>query len=261
MPYPIYVIDAFTSERFAGNPAAVVLFDQYPEDVVLQAIAAENNLAETAFPVRRSDGDWDLRWFTPTVEVPLCGHATLASTFVLFTHVIPEARKIVFHTRQSGQLSVHRQGDKISMDFPAKSFDRVEEDLSSLFGTETPEIYKNAAFTMVVLPDAEAVSSFVPDRSRILELDRDGLIITAPGGSQFDCVSRFFTPAHGIDEDPVTGGAHTMIAPYWADRLGRPNLRAYQASARGGSMECRVADGRVEMRGQCAPYMSGQIEV
>lgn len=261
MTVPIYVVDAFTSKRFSGNPAAIVLFDAYPEDAILQAIAAENNLAETAFPVRRSDGNWDLRWFTPTVEVPLCGHATLASAFILFNHIIPEAVEIIFETRQSGPLKITRDGERITMDFPATPSILSDDDLSNLFGESVVEIYRSSAFIMAVLESAEAIRRFVPDKEQILGLNRDGLIITAAGDNGYDCISRFFMPAHGIDEDPVTGSAHTMVIPYWAQRLGRDELRAYQASVRGGELFCKLHGNRVEMSGYCASYLSGWIEV
>jgi PhzF family phenazine biosynthesis protein len=261
MPVPIYVVDAFTTKLFSGNPAAVVLFDAYPEDAILQAIAAENNLAETAYPVRRSDGNWDLRWFTPTVEVPLCGHATLASAYILFNHLIPDATEIIFETRKSGALKVRRDGDLMTMNFPAKMSIPVADDLSHLFGANVVEVRKDSSFIMVVLNSAEAVSEYVFDRDQILSLDRDGVIITAPGDNGYDCVSRFFTPAHGIDEDPVTGGAHCMLIPYWTQRLGKDDLRAYQASARGGELLCKLQHDRVEMSGHCAPYLAGSIEV
>lgn len=261
MLVPIHVVDAFTRDRFGGNPAAVVLFDQYPADPVLQQIAAENNLAETAFPLRHKDGSWELRWFTPTVEVPLCGHATLASAYVVFKHVIPAETEIRFMTRQSGSLLVRRDNDLLTMDFPAKPAERSDDDLSFLFGSQPIEIWKSPAYTMVVLATPEAVANFQPVRDQILALDRDGLIITAPGDSGYDCVSRFFTPAHGIDEDPVTGGAHTMLAPFWANRLGKDSLRAWQASQRGGEIQCKVVGDRVEMAGYCVPYLSGSIEV
>lgn len=257
---PIYVIDAFTTKRFTGNPAAVVLFDDYPDDAVLQAIAAENNLAETAFPVPRGDS-WELRWFTPTVEVPLCGHATLASAHVLFSHVIPDAPEIVFMTRQSGRLTARRSGDAIILDFPARPSEPVDDDLSALFGFPPQAVRTCQASIMAVLDNADMVRAFDPDRAKVLALDRGGLIVTAPGDGGYDCVSRFFVPACGIDEDPVTGGAHTTLAPYWAERLGKEEIRAFQASRRGGEILCRVKGTRVELEGHCVPYLSGMIEV
>lgn len=261
MPIDMHMVDAFSDRNFGGNAAAVVLFERYPEDAVLQAIAAENNQSETAFPVPLDDGRWELRWFTPTVEVPLCGHATLASAYVLFNYVIPEAREIRFQTRQSGVLTVRRDGDFIAMDFPASAGEPYEDDLSPLFGDAVTEVRKTGAFTMAVLRSADDVRAFPFDRDAILALDRAGLIITAPGDGGYDCVSRFFTPAHGIDEDPVTGGAHTMIAPYWSNRLGRTEIRAWQASWRGGGMICRTKGDRVELLGKCTPYFSGTISL
>lgn len=258
---PIYIVDAFTTQRFGGNPAAIVLFDSYPDDSFLQAIAAENNLSETAFPLRRDDGNWDLRWFTPTVEVPLCGHATLASSYILFKHVMPDATEIIFETRQSGTLKIAREGELITMNFPAKQSMPSDDDLSHMFGNSLVEVRKDKAFLMAVLDSADAVRRYVPDRDKILKLDRDGFIITAEGDSEYDCVSRFFTPAHGIDEDPVTGGAHTMLVPYWAQRLGKNELWAYQASSRGGELRCELSGDRVNMSGFCTPYLSGAIEV
>jgi predicted PhzF superfamily epimerase YddE/YHI9 len=261
MQYPIHVIDAFASARFAGNPAAVVLFDRYPDDSLLQSIAAENNLAETAYPVPLGDGRWELRWFTPTVEVPLCGHATLASAHVLFESGLADQKVIEFVTRKSGSLFVRRDGAELSMDFPANPGEAVDEDLRGLFGEQPDAVLKTSRLVMAVLDSADAVRNFAPDRLDVLKLDRGGLIVTAPGDQGHDCVSRFFAPAHGIDEDSVTGSAHTMIAPYWATRLGKPDVRAFQASARGGLLLCRVAGNRVVLRGTCVPYLKGEIEV
>jgi PhzF family phenazine biosynthesis protein len=260
MVCPIHVVDAFATRRFSGNPAAVVLLDEYPADETLQAIAAENNLAETAFPIRRPDGKWDLRWFTPGAEVPLCGHATLASAFVLFEHVIPKVTKIVFVTRSSGELIVHRCEDgALCMDFPANRSVPVALDLGEVITDPPLEVRQADGFLMAVLPTAEAVENFVPDRAAILDLP-ERLIITAPGDKGYDCVSRFFAPHIAIDEDPVTGGAHCVIAPYWAELLGKSDIRAWQASARGGELLCRIAGDRVELRGGCVPYLSGQIK-
>lgn len=255
MSHSIHIVDAFATRPFTGNPAAVVLFDRYPEDAVLQSVAAQNNLAETAYPVPRADGKWDLRWFTPAVEVPLCGHATLASAFVLFREVLPDRDAITFVTRQSGELRVVRGNDGLAMDFPSYSYERSDEDIPGLDGAE---VQVNDRYIMAVLPDADAVRSYLPDFAAIARLDRP-LIVTAPGDGGHDCVSRFFAPADGIDEDPVTGSAHCLIAPYWAARLGKDTIRAWQASPRGGEILCRVGDGRVELRGDCVPYLSGTI--
>ena len=261
MQYSIYVVDAFAARQFSGNPAAVVLLDNYLADNVLQAIAAENNLAETAYPVRRADGKWDLRWFTPGVEVPLCGHATLASAFVLFTHVIPNAQEIVFVTRRSGELLVRRNHNgSLTMDFPANPTTSCDLNLSAVFAQKPTEVRMNSRQIMAVLDSPEMVRECVPSIAAILDLPHN-LIITAPGDNGYDCVSRFFAPHSAIDEDPVTGGAHCAIAPYWAQRLGKTEIRAWQASARGGELLCRVSEDRVFLRGYCVPYLSGRIEI
>lgn len=265
MQYPIHIVDAFAAKPFTGNPAAVVLFDAYPDDAVLQAIAAENNLAETAFPVPRADGKWDLRWFTPAVEVPLCGHATLASAHVIFHHVLPDASQLVFVTRQSGELTVRRDGDgSLTMDFPADPARPFDHDTGAIFATPPVEVRCTANVVMAVLASAADVRGFAPNRDAIMALGHN-LIITAPGDGYgdggFDCVSRFFAPFYAIDEDPVTGSAHCVIAPYWAERLGRNDIRAWQASARGGELLCRVDATRVELKGRCAPYLTGTITV
>lgn len=261
MEFPIHIVDAFASRRFTGNPAAVVLCDAYPAAELLQAIAAENNLAETAFPLPRNDGKWDLRWFTPSVEVPLCGHATLASAFVLFRHVIPEAAEIEFVTRSAGELVVRKEANgELVMDFPANPLTPCNADVSAIFARQPVGLHINDHFIMAVLGEADDVRRFVPDRAAILTLPRN-LIITAPGDGDYDCVSRFFAPANAIDEDPVTGAAHCVIAPYWADKLRKNDIRAWQASPRGGQVLCRVLGDRVQLRGRCVPYLSGRIEL
>jgi len=260
MRYPIHIVDAFATQQFCGNQAAVVLLDQYLADDVLQAIAAENNLAETAFPVSRPDGKWDLRWFTPTVEVPLCGHATLASADVLFTHVMPEADTVTFTTRVSGELVVQRDGEALVMDLPANPASPADLDLGAVLFPAPVEVRWNERFIMAVLDSADAVRGLSPDAAAIGMLPRN-LIVTGPGDDGYDCVSRFFAPRDGIDEDPVTGGAHCVLAPYWAERLGKSAIRAWQASARGGEILCRVIGNRVELTGACVPYLSGTIDL
>lgn len=259
---PIHIVDAFTDRRFAGNSAAVVPLDRYPDDALLQAIAAENNLAETAF-IEPFGDDWNLRWFTPTVEVPLCGHATLASAWVVLNKLQPERHEVRFHTRVSGVLTVRRTEDGLVMDFPAGP--AVPTDISTgmaaaLGGIEAKEVLISPAFLLAILDNAAQVRSLKPDFAAIEKLEREGLIVSAPGDEGYDIVSRFFTPAHGIPEDPVTGGAHCMLTPYWCERLGKPTIRAFQASARGGEMTCTLNGDRVEMHGRCVPYLTGEIE-
>lgn len=260
MGLPLFVVDAFASRPFGGNPAAVVILDEFLGEELLQAIAAENNLSETAFVVRRERARWDIRWFTPTTEVPLCGHATLASAHVLFSRDEPLGDEIVFSTVQAGDLHVAKTGDGIAMNFPAMASVAARDDLGGLLRIRPTAVVKSASYVMAVLPDAAKVREFRPDPQAILTLDRSALIITAPSEGSCDCISRFFGPAIGVDEDPVTGAAHTMIAPYWAARLGRPTIRAFQASRRGGELTCHVADGRVVLTGQAQIYMSGTID-
>jgi PhzF family phenazine biosynthesis protein len=260
MRAPIFQLDAFATRRFAGNPAAVVLLDAYPEDAVLQAIAAENNLAETAFLVRDGE-DYRLRWFTPAVEVPLCGHATLASSAVVMERLEPGRRRVVFHTA-SGALAVDRTGAGYAMDFPARFPAPMEAPagLAAIVGAEPVEVLADAFNYLVVLDGARAVRELSPDIMAIARLDRGGLIVTAPGDAPHDFTSRYFAPAKGIPEDPVTGGAHCALAPYWAARLGKTDLRAWQASQRGGEIACRVEAGRVRLEGGCVFYLQGEIE-
>jgi predicted PhzF superfamily epimerase YddE/YHI9 len=227
MRVPIYQVDAFAVRKFSGNPAAVMPLPAFLDDALLQAIALENNLSETAFLV--SEGrDWQLRWFTPRTEVPLCGHGTLASAWVVTERLDPGCERVVFHTL-SGPLTVQRRGDRFVMDFPTRSPAPVD-----------PPAGLEAA---------------------VGRLDAGGLIVTAPGDQGYDCVSRYFAPAKGIAEDPVTGGAHCALAPFWGARLGKPEIRAYQASARGGAMTCRVRGDRVDLEGGCVFYMEGEAEV
>lgn len=261
MRYPIYQLDAFTTRRFAGNPAAVVVMDAFPADALMQAIAAENNLAETAFLVREGD-DYRLRWFTPTVEVPLCGHATLASGAVVMEHLEAGRTRVVFHTR-SGPLTVTRHGARYTMDFPARASSACEppDGFAAALGAQPREVFANEFNFMAVLNTAAAVRGLQPDLGAIARLDRGGVLVTAAGDEGFDIVSRYFAPAKGIPEDPVTGGAHCMLTPFWCARLGKHELRAYQASARGGEIVCRLNGDRVELEGACAFYLKGEIEV
>jgi len=263
MKMPIFQVDAFANRRFGGNPAAVVLMERFPADDVLQAIAAENNLAETAFLVRRTDGDdYDLRWFTPVVEVPLCGHGTLASAAVVLERLQPARDAVVFHTF-SGPLAVARTAVGYVMDFPARACDPVAApaELAEALGVSPVAAFGNDFNLMAILPSAHAVRMLRPDMAAITRLPRLGVIVTAPGDGGYDFVSRYFAPAKGVPEDPVTGAAHCMLAPYWARRLDKTALRAFQASPRGGEVLCRLAGDRVELEGRCVFYLQGEIEV
>jgi PhzF family phenazine biosynthesis protein len=258
---PIFQIDAFTTRRFAGNPAAVMPMAHFPTDEVMQAIAAENNLAETAFLVPEG-GDYRLRWFTPTVEVPLCGHATLASAAVVMDRLEPRRRAVVFHTA-SGPLTVMRSETGFVMNFPVRLSGRVSPppNLSEALGVAPIEIHADAFNYLALVESAAVVRDLTPDVAAIARLDRGGVIVTALGDGTYDFVSRYFAPAKGIPEDPVTGGAHCALTPFWADRLGKETFRAYQASRRGGELICRLVGNRVELEGQCVFYLEGEVEI
>ena len=261
MSLHLYHVDAFTDRLFGGNPAAVVPLSEWLPDDVMGAIAAENNLSETAFfiPAGDSGVDFHLRWFTPTVEVDLCGHATLASAFVLFSELAWQSDTLRF-TTASGLLPVCRRDDgMITLDFPARPGHGMDlpEGLESAMG-QTVVDFRRAVMNMAVLPDESAVCRVKPDLGYIRHLEGDGLIITAAGDS-CDCVSRYFAPNSGIDEDPVTGSAHCTIAPYWAEKLGKASLRARQVSKRGGDVYCELVDDRVLISGHACLYSEGQL--
>jgi PhzF family phenazine biosynthesis protein len=261
MRAPIYKLDSFTTERFAGNPAAVVVVQTFPDDVTMQSIAAENNLPETAFIARDGD-DYRLRWCTPTVEVPFCGHATLASAAVVMHRLQPERSRVVFHTK-SGPLIVSKSGDGYSMDFPARALSRIAitESVVASLGVTPLELHTdNLKNYLALLDTPQRVRTLTPDLASIARLDCSGMIVTAQGDGDHDFTSRYFAPAKGIPEDPVTGGAHCALTPFWSQRLGKSEFRAYQASARGGSMHCRLDGDRVVIQGDCVFYLAGEIE-
>jgi predicted PhzF superfamily epimerase YddE/YHI9 len=258
---PLHQVDAFTSDVFGGNPAAVVLLEDWLSDEILQSIAAENNLSETAFVVARQD-PCPLRWFTPTVEVDLCGHATLAAAHVLFAHHFPARREVTFHTR-SGDLGVERDGRLLFMDFPSRPARPIDctASLAAAIGAHPREALL-ARDLLAVFDSADDVREFQPDFSRIAALDAFALIVTAPGdGGGVDFVSRFFAPRAGVFEDPVTGSAHCTLIPYWARRLGRTRLAARQLSRRGGEVLCELRGDRVRIGGAVAEYLRGEIDV
>lgn len=263
MRVPIYQLDAFAARRFAGNPAAVMVMEEFPDDGLMRAIAAENNLAETAFLVRDGE-DYRLRWFTPVLEVPLCGHATLASAAVVMERLQPARTRVVFHTA-SGALTVARLQDRYVMDFPARPSERIATPpgLAEALGAAPVETRVNAFNYMVVLDNEQVVRSLAPDLATIARMDRPGVIATAQAdtGGRHDLVSRYFAPAKGVPEDPATGAAHCMLMPYWVPRLGRSELRAFQASPRGGELLCRLRGDRVELEGACVFYLEGEAQL
>lgn len=260
MKLPIYQVDAFAEKLFTGNPAAVVPLHKWPEDPLMQQIAMENNLAETAFFVPRGN-DFEIRWFTPALEINLCGHATLASAFVLFNFLGYKNETITFHSK-SGPLQVSKDGEKLLLDFPSWKPERISDYpellLKGLGNPEIAGVYQHREY-MVELMDENAVHTCQPDFSILKKLDRM-VIITAPG-KKIDFVSRFFAPTAGIDEDPVTGSAHSQLIPFWSEKLGKTVMTGRQLSQRGGTVYCEQKGDRVIMGGTCVFYMRGEIQV
>ncbi len=261
MELPIYQVDAFADRVFAGNPAAVMPLPHWLEDAALQAIAMENNLSETAFLVA-CEGDYELRWFTPSVEVDLCGHATLAAAHALFEHLDHGGNEVRFNTR-SGALRVLREGSLLTLDFPATPLVTTEVDLAicrALGATASEAVIApdNPHAVVYVYEFEQDVAALQPDFAALRAASEHCVIATAPG-EDCDFVSRFFGPQVGIDEDPVTGSAHCALVPYWAKRLGQRSLQARQISARGGSLACELRDGRVLMSGRAVTFMRGVV--
>jgi PhzF family phenazine biosynthesis protein len=259
MDYPIYQVDAFTRERFRGNPAAVVISDGWLPDDVMLAIAAENNLAETAFVVP-AGARFGIRWFTPTVEIALCGHATLASAYVLLAHGYAKHAPLEF-TYGGGTLTVARDGERFVLDFPSHLPTRTDSaaEIGAALGAMPVETHRAHA-QMAVFATERDVRSLKPDMIAVAKLAGYGLIVTAPG-DDCDFVSRFFAPQSGVPEDPVTGSAHCTLIPYWSARLKKTRLHARQVSARGGELWCAAAGDRVTMAGFAAPYLVGRISI
>lgn len=262
MKLDIYQVDAFSAKLFGGNPAAVMPLAQWLDDDLLQAIALENNLSETAYIVRRGE-DYELRWFTPTVEVDLCGHATLASAHVLFCHLGYAADSVRFHTR-SGELLVVRAENGYTLDFPGYSLAETAVDMAvcDALGATASEVInvEGASKQLYVFEFEEDIAGLTPDFAALLAATDDCVIATAPG-NDVDFVSRFFGPQVGIDEDPVTGSAHCALVPYWSARLGMERMSARQISARGGDLDCRYAEGRVFMTGLGVTFMQGEVQL
>jgi PhzF family phenazine biosynthesis protein len=244
---------------FTGNPAAVCPLDAWLPDETMQAIAAENNLSETAFFVPAGDG-YRLRWFTPTTEVDLCGHATLASAYVVFRFLRPGVSEVDFQTQQAGRLRVVRDGELLALDFPARPAApcAMSEALAAGLGRR-PAALLAARDYLAVYDAADDIVALRPDFAALAALDRFAVIVTAPGTGGIDFVSRFFAPARGVDEDPVTGSAHCTLIPYWAERLGKTCLEARQLSRRGGALSCALDGERVSIAGRAALYLEGAI--
>lgn len=257
----IYQIDAFTDQVFHGNPAAVCPLEEWLEDGIMQGIALENNLSETAFFIPKGK-EFHIRWFTPTAEVPLCGHATLASAFVIFTELEPERQTVLFESK-SGPLGVTRKNSLMEMDFPAYQMTPCQDPPDGLFEglkinprevgvvEEDPNYY-------VILKTEEEVREIVPDLNTLACFHPYGVVVTGPG-DKADIVSRYFAPSFGIPEDPATGSIHSALIPYWADRLGKPDIHALQASQREGDLYCRLQGDRVRIGGNAVKYLTGTV--
>ena len=264
MRLKLFQVDAFTDRLFKGNPAAVVPLAEWPETKLLQQIAAENNLSETAFFVKRSD-IFELRWFTPTVEIDLCGHATLAAAWVLQTELGESANPLRFSTR-SGELRVSASGEFLTLDFPSRTpiSCAAPEALAAALGLTRGEVLAaevlEAEDLIVVLKCESDVKRITPNFTAMRELPLRGVVVTAPGDA-VDFVSRWFGPKVGVDEDPVTGSAHTSLTPYWAARTGKARLDARQISDRGGSLVCELVGDRVRLSGAAVTYLRGEITV
>ncbi|MCF8243704.1 MAG: PhzF family phenazine biosynthesis protein [Saprospiraceae bacterium] len=260
MKFLIYQVDAFTDQIFRGNPAAVVPLEDWLPDVTLQQIAAENNLAETAFFLK-NEAEFHLRWFTPATEVDLCGHATVATAHVLWEHLDCGLDEITFHSR-SGILGVKKQDDWYVLDFPTDKIAQVEvpEMAQIALGVKPLEVWKGREDYLLLVENQAVVENIDPDFRQLGKLKARGFIITAVG-KEVDFVSRCFFPAFGIDEDPVTGSAHTTLTPFWANKLGKPELTARQISKRGGYLKCQFQGDRTHISGQAKTYLEGTIEI
>jgi PhzF family phenazine biosynthesis protein len=261
MKIPIYQVDAFTNERFKGNPAAVCPLDSWLPDAVMQNIAQENNLAETAFIVPNGN-EVEIRWFTPTVEVDLCGHATLASAYVLFNELGFAGDQVNFISHRSGPLSVTKNGPILALNFPVDSLTELPVQVVDAIGlSQTPRLVFKGKTDYLFIYDTEAeIVALQPDFEALKSHDVRGIIVTAPGETT-DFVSRFFGPACGVNEDPVTGSAHTTLTPYWAGVLEKTELTARQLSQRTGDLTCKLLGDRVEIAGEAVLYLRGEIDV
>jgi len=260
MKLKVYIANAFSEKKFGGNPAAVVPLNEWLSDKLLQQIAAQNNLPETVYFIPQGD-DYAIRWFTPTVEVNLCGHATLASAHIMFEHLGYLREQIILHSK-SGPLKVTKNLDKITLDFPADEPIKIpnNELINNSLGVKAKEVFKSQFEFMAVLDSQEDVESLKPDLALVKKLPSLGLIVTARG-NKVDFVSRCFFPQSGIDEDPVTGSAHVVMVPYWAKQMGKNKLSAIQLSARRGYIDCELAGNRVLMSGHANTYLEGDFYI
>jgi len=259
MKISIFQVDAFTSELFCGNPAAVCPLESWIDDKILQLIAYENNLSETAFFVNENDG-YRIKWFTPTCEVDLCGHATLACAYIIFNEIDSTVSNIKFFSN-SGELNVTRNSDLISLDFPSlpPKISKNSENLNSAFNIEPIEVLEAEDY-LLIYDNEQQIEKISPDVNLLKEIDLRGVIVSSKG-NDCDFVSRFFAPKYGIDEDPVTGSAHCTLIPYWSEKLRKKKLHAKQLSERGGELFCEMKNDRVIISGQAVEYLRGEIEI
>lgn len=255
----IYKIDAFTDKIFSGNPAAVCPLENWLSDELMQKIALENNLSETAFYIKK-ENKFFIRWFTPTIEVDLCGHATLASAFVIFNYENYYKDKINFYSHKSGELSVTKNGDLLTLNFPSDKIEEIEltEELTNGFNIKPKSVYKGKTDFLFIYNNENEIENLKPEIEKISKLNCRGIIVTAKGNKS-DFVSRFFAPQSGVNEDPVTGSAHTTLTPYWSKELGKTELTAIQLSERKGYLKCKFLNERVEISGNCVLYLIGEI--
>lgn len=258
----MFQVDSFTSEVFKGNPAGVIILNSWIEDSHMQSVAMENNLSETAFLVKKSNDFYEIRWFTPTTEVDLCGHATLAAANVLFEKYDVHGDELEFFSPESGPLKVTRSEDKLTLDFPADSLSKESppDGLYEALGEAPEECLKGRSDYLLIFKDQATIERLDPNFHLLRYIPARGIICSAPG-TDTDFVSRFFAPASGINEDPVTGSAHTTLTPYWSSKLGKVNLEAEQLSRRGGNLTCELRGDRVFLTGDAVIYFEGVVRV
>jgi len=260
MNIPFFQVDAFTDRLFGGNPAGICPLEQWLEDEVMQKIAMENNLSESAFFIKKDEG-FHIRWFTPKVEVNLCGHATLASAHVIFQYLGHKPQVISFESR-SGMLNVRKENELLVLDFPANKPQRtgLPEDFVQSLNITPVQCYRGKEDYLLLYKSQQEIEALIPDFKKLEKIDARAVIVTAPG-NQADFVSRFFAPRVGVDEDPVTGSAHTVLIPFWAEKLGKTEMKALQLSRRGGTLFCRLRDNRVDIGGKAVTYLKGEISL
>ena len=260
MKIPVYYVDAFTKKLFSGNPAAVIFSNDIDDEYLMQNIAAENNLSETAF-IRKEKNGFHIRWFAPSCEIDLCGHATLASAYIYFKYIEPTATSFIVESKKNGTLGVFKKNDLLFLDFPKDNIVKDEiKDLDKIINQKILEVFRGRDDILVILNKEEDVANLNINFEMLKQLSTRGLIVSAEG-KNCDFVSRSFFPATGVNEDPVTGSAHTTLTPYWSEKLNKSNLIAKQISSRGGELTCEIHENRVYIGGNAVEYMCGDIKI